>query len=95
MNKENAVNMLSSLKNCSMMIHIGSTSGGINYINANISVNQAVINFDNYGITIKDEMNDGTEFTIPYVKLIDIELSELDTTILTYRYETVEIEIEF
>lgn len=95
MNKENAVNMLSGLRNCSMMIHIGSTSGGTNYINANISVNQADINFDNYGIIIKDEMNDGTELTIPYIKLIDIESSELDTTILTYRYETFEIEIEF
>lgn len=95
MNKKNTENMLSRLKNCSMMIHVGSTPGGINYINANISINQADINFDNYGITIRDKINEGTEVRIPYVKLIDTKLSELHTTILTYKYETVYIEIEF
>lgn len=96
MNKKNAENMLSRLKNCSMMIHIGSTQKAINYINAKLSIDQVDINFDNYGIKIKDMTNDEAEVVITYAKLIDIKLTELKTKIiLTYRYDTVYIDIEF
>lgn len=96
MDRKNAEKIVKDLNNCSLVVYYRTTPGGVDPINAKISILQASIVFDDYGVYIRDKMNEETELRIRYVNLFDdIKFTRLNTKILTYKYETIEIKIEF
>lgn len=96
MNKEDAEKIVRDLNNCSILVYYGATPRSVDPINVRISVLQADISFDECGFYIRDKMNEGTEITVRYAKLVDdIKMARWSTKIITYKYETMEIKIEF
>lgn len=95
MNKESAETLIKELDNCNVLVHIGSTPGGEDYINAKILISRADIIFDDDGVLVKEKDCGETEVRITYANLLDIKMFQLSNTIITYRYKTVVIELEF
>lgn len=95
MNKENAEILIKELSNCSILVNIYSSPSATDYIRAKISIDQAEIVIDDYGILIKDKNDDEVGIRITYANLLDVKISKLDTTIITYKYKTVYQEIIF
>lgn len=95
MNKKDAEKVMKSLNNCSLMIYYGATPKGVDPINARISISQANISFDEWGFCVRDKKNEGTEIFIKYIRLVDIISFVSCKKIITYKYKTMEIHIEF
>lgn len=96
MNIKDAETIVKELNNCSLLVYYGNTPMSVDPINIKISVQQANIEFDEFGFYIRDKMNDGTEIRVRYVNLHDdIKFARYSTKIITYTYETTEIKIEF
>lgn len=95
MDRKDAEKIVRDLNNYSMLVYCGATPRSVDPINVKTSIIQADITFADWGFYIRDKMNEGTEIRIRYVKLLDIEMVRWSTKILTYKYETMEIKIEF
>lgn len=95
MNKENAELLIKELNNCGILVNIYSSPSATDYIRAKISIVQAKIVIDDYGILIKDKNDDEVEIRITYANLLNTKISKFDNTIITYKYKTVYQEIIF